>query len=94
MKIKWTKGAQHNLHQIEAYIAKDNPNAALDIILKIIKTVGMLSDNPTMGRTGRIFNTRELIISGTPFIVPYRIKSNQVEIIRILHSSMKWPDSL
>ncbi len=94
MKIKWTKGAKHNLNQIEEYIAQDNPNAALDIILKIIKTVGMLSDNPAMGRIGRIFDTRELVISRTPFIVPYRIKSDQVEILRVLHSSMKWPDFL
>lgn len=85
VRIKWTKGAQNNLNQIEDYIAQDNPKAAVDIILKIIKSVGMLSENPAMGRIGRIFDTRELIINGTPFIVPYRIKSEQIEILRVLH---------
>ena len=94
MKIKWTTGGKHNLNQIEEYIAQDNPNAALNTILKIIKAVGMLADNPAMGKIGRIFDTRELIISGTPFIVPYRIKSDQVEILRVFHSSMRWPDFL
>ncbi|WP_133138538.1 type II toxin-antitoxin system RelE/ParE family toxin [Legionella genomosp. 1] len=94
MRIKWTKGAQSNLNQIEDYIAQNNPKAAVDIVIKIIKTVGMLSENPTMGRTGRIFDTRELIINGTPFIVPYRINSGQIEILRVLHGSMKWPDSI
>lgn len=94
MRIKWTKGAQNNLNQIEDYIAQDNPKAAVDIVIKIIKAVGMLSENPAIGRTGRIFDTRELIINGTPFIVPYRIKSEQVEILRVLHSSTKWPDSM
>jgi len=94
VRIKWTKGAQNNLNQIEDYIAQDNPKAAVDIVIKIIKTVGMLSENPAMGRAGRIFDTRELIVNGNPFIVPYRIKSEQIEILRVLHGSMKWPDSM
>lgn len=94
MRIKWTKGAKNNLNQIEEYIAQDNPQAAVDTVIKIIKTVGMLSDSPAMGKIGRIFDTRELIISGTPFIVPYRIKPEQIEILRVLHGSMRWPDSV
>lgn len=94
MRLKWTVGAKNNLNQIEAYIAKDNPNAAVDTVLRIIHSVELLSDNPTMGKAGRQFETRELIISGTPFIVPYRVKSNQIEILRVLHSAMKWPDSM
>lgn len=94
MRIKWTKGAQNNLHQIEDYIAQDNPKAAVAVVIKIIKTVGVLSENPAMGRIGRIFDTRELIINGTPFIVPYRIKSEQIEILRVLHGSNKWPESM
>ncbi|HAT8623610.1 TPA: type II toxin-antitoxin system mRNA interferase toxin, RelE/StbE family [Legionella pneumophila] len=94
MRIKWTIGAKKNLNQIEEYIAQDNPKAAVDAVIRIINSIGMLSNNPAMGRIGRIFDTRELVISGTPFIVPYRIKSGQIEIIRVLHSSMKWPDSI
>ncbi|CDZ79464.1 addiction module toxin, RelE/StbE family [Legionella massiliensis] len=94
MRIKWTKGAQKNLMQIEEYIARDNPKGAVGVVIKIIKAVGLLSHNPAMGRVGRIFDTRELIISGTPFIVPYRIKSEQIEILRVFHSSMVWPDYL
>lgn len=75
MRIKWTIGAKKNLNQIEEYIAQDNPKVAVDTVIRIINSIGMLSDNPAMGRIGRIFDTRELIISGTPFIVPYRIKS-------------------
>ena len=94
MKIKWTTGASQNLHQIEEYIAQDNAEAAIDIVLKIIKSVELLVDNPSMGRIGRLFNTRELVIGGTPFIVPYRIKSGQIEILRVLHGAMRWPDFL
>lgn len=92
MRIKWTQGARNNLNQIEDYIAQDNPKAAVDVVIKIIKTVELLSNNPAMGRVGRIFDTRELIINGTPFIVPYRIKSEQIEMLRVFHGFMKWPD--
>jgi toxin ParE1/3/4 len=94
LKIQWTIGASQNLKQIESYIAKDNAKAAIDTVLKIIKSVEMLADNPLMGRTGRIFETRELIIKGIPFIVPYQVKQNHIEILRVFHSSRRWPDSV
>ena len=92
MRIKWTKGASQNLNQIEEYIAQDNPQKAVDMVLKIIKSVERLSDNPAMGKIGRLFDTRELIISGTPFIVPYRVRAKQIEILRVFHSAMQWRD--
>jgi len=92
VKIKWTIGAQQNLTQLKEYIAKDNPKAALNTVRKILSAVALLSDNPALGRVGRIFDTRELIVSGTPFIVPYRIRSGQIEILRVLHSAVKWPE--
>ena len=45
-----------------------------------------------IGRPGRVADTRELIISGTPYIVPYRIKGEFVQIITVLHSAQRWPD--
>ncbi len=94
MRIRWTKGAERNLKQVEEYIAHDNPYAAIKIVLKIIKSVEVLIDHPAMGRVGRVIGTRELIISGTPYIVPYRVKEGYVEILRVLHAMMQWPDSL
>ena len=47
---------------------------------------------PHRGRPGRWPGTRELIIPGTPYIVPYRVKGDLVEILRILHGARRWPD--
>lgn len=94
MRIHWTQGARQNLNQIEEYIAQDNPHAAMDTVFRIIKSVETLADHPTMGKIGRIFDTRELIIGGTPFIVPYRVKAGHLEILRVLHSAMRWPEIL
>lgn len=94
MRIQWTKGAERNLKQVEEYIAQDNPRAAIDTVLKIIKSVEALENHPAMGRVDRIFDTRELIIGGTPYIVPYRVKAGHIEILRVLHGAMRWPDFL
>jgi toxin ParE1/3/4 len=94
MRIQWTKGAKYNLKQVEEYIGQDNPQAAIDTVLKIIKSVEALADYPAMGRAGGIFGTRELIISGAPYIAPYRVDDERIIIIRVLHSAARWPDSL
>ena len=50
MQIQWTKGASQNLKQVEEYIAQDNPRAAVDTVLKIIKSVELLVDHPALGK--------------------------------------------
>ena len=94
MRIQWTKGAEQNLKQVEDYIAQDNSQAAITTVLKIIKSVEVLADHPAMGRVGRIFDTRELIIANTPYIVPYRVKEECIQVLRVLHSAMQWPGCL
>ena len=51
-----------------------------------------LREFPALGRPGRVEGTRELIIAGTPYIVPYRVRGDTVEIITVLHSAQRWPD--
>jgi toxin ParE1/3/4 len=45
-----------------------------------------------MGRRGRVAGTRELIVSDTPYIIPYRVRANAVEILRVFHAAGKWPN--
>lgn len=94
MRIQWTKGAKQSLEQIEEYIAQNSPQAAIHTLLKIIKSVAILAVHPEIGRIGRILNTRELIINGTPYIVPYRIKNGYIEILRVQHSAKRFLNHL
>jgi addiction module RelE/StbE family toxin len=91
VKIKWLQNALFDLEEVEAYIAKDNPTAAISTVLKIINSVGYLSKQSGIGRLGRIPGTKELIIHNTPFIVPYRVKDGEVQILRVYHKSRRWP---
>lgn len=74
MQIKWFSDALSDLIEIRNYIKSDKPQTAQNVAKRIIQTVDLLKDNPKMGRQGRRENTRELIISGTPYIIPYMIK--------------------
>ena len=93
MQIVWLKTALKNLDELGAYIAQDNPIAASQMVNLITSQVKQLSTQPAMGRPGRVLGTRELVISNTHYLVPYRIKNNTVEILRVFHTSRKLPES-
>ena len=93
MQIVWLKTALNNLDEISAFIAQDNLIAASQVINLIISQVNLLSAQPAMGRSGRVLGTRELVITNTHYLVPYRIKNNTVEILRVFHTSRKLPDN-
>jgi len=35
-----------------------------------------------------------LVISGTPYILPYRVREDVLEVLRMLRGAMCWPDAL
>lgn len=92
--LKWLRRAERDLDQVEAYIAQDNPRAAVEMVLTIIAAVEQLDAFPGMGRPGRVQGTRELVVAGTPFIVPYRKKGERIEILRVYHAARLWPETL
>lgn len=93
-RIKWLDLAVDDLEEIAVYISQDNPAAARRIVKRLWTAVQSLADQPEIGRPGRIHGTRELIVSDTPFVVPYRVIGSEIEILRVLHGAREWPDSL
>ncbi|MGV8125443.1 MAG: type II toxin-antitoxin system RelE/ParE family toxin [Candidatus Xenobiia bacterium LiM19] len=93
MQIVWTEAASQDLESIAAYIGADKPRAAALQVLRIIDAVeSFLEQNPGTGRSGRVLNTRELVIPGTKYIVAYRVRHRSLQILRVLHGAMKWPE--
>lgn len=92
MKIVWTEPARQDLREIFEYIAEENPNAARALLAEIKKRAILLEDNPQLGRLGRVEGTRELVLAGTHYILPYRFKERQVQILAVFHTSRKWPE--
>ncbi|OIQ86707.1 toxin RelE2 [mine drainage metagenome] len=91
MQVKWLRTALTNLIDEADYIAEENPKAANEFVGQIMGSIEQLAAYPSLGRPGRIFGTRELVVSGYPYIIPYRVKNETVEILRIFHTSRRWP---
>jgi len=94
MKVIWSRRAIAHLAALRQYIARNNPSAARDVAEQILRAVELLQGQPHMGRTGRILRTRELVVPGTPFLIPYRVRGERLELIAVFHGRQKWPEKL
>ena len=92
MLLRWLDDAINDLRVIKAYIAEENPEAARRVIASIRSETGILVNQPTIGRTGRISGTRELVLNQYPYIVAYREQSGEVHVLAVVHTSRRWPE--
>jgi toxin ParE1/3/4 len=94
LKIQWSSTAVADLKSIREYIARDSPAAARKVADRIKQGVSRLRNFPLSGRAGRVPETRELVIPGTPYIAAYTIQGDEVLIAAVLHGRQNWPESL
>ena len=94
MPIVWLPVAVQDVLQIRTFIAEQDPRSAQKVASRIDQAISHLGQMPNIGRQGRIFGTRELPISGTPFLAIYRVREGRVEILRILHGRQPLPESI
>ena len=69
----------------------DSTTTARRVAISIYEGVGALVKFPERGRQGRKPGTRELILSGLPYLAIYRLRGDAVEILRVLHGAQTWP---
>jgi len=93
MEIVWLNRALYDIEAIIAYIESENPPGARSVFARIREESSRLAEFPQIGRPGRIGGTRELVIVGTPFIIPYRVVGQRVEILAVMHGARQWPKS-
>lgn len=94
MRLRWSRRAVRGLASIHDYIAKDSPAAAARVAAAIAEAAQRLETIPLMGRPGRIGDTRELVVPGLPYILPYRVAGEEIQIASVIHTSRKWPEKL
>ena len=94
MTIVWSPRAVKHLAHLREYIARDNPNAANRIASALLEAVERLAKLPNLGRPGRVAGTRELVVPGTPYIIPYRLRGDRLEVVAVFHARQKWSKQL
>ena len=92
MRVRWTGPAFESLRSHADFIAKDDFEQARRLVLRVNEAVERLKQFASLGRPGRLSGSREWIVSGTPYIIPYRIRADTLELLRILHASQEWPE--
>lgn len=94
MKLVWSAFALSDRDGIFTYIEADSPSAAIAVDERIVAATRRLRDFPESGRPGRVTGTRELFITGTPYIAAYQVTGELIRILRVLHGAQQWPDQL
>ena len=92
MRLEWLRQALRNLDDEATYIASDDPAAARLVVQRVLEAVAQLVDQPGLGRPGRVPGTRELVVLRTRYIVPYRVRGESIQILRVFHTSRRLPE--
>lgn len=92
MNLEWSVLALTDREEIFDFLEADNPRAAIALDERIQEQVEQLLSFPQSGRAGRVEGTRELIIAGTPYIAAYRIGTDYIRILRVIHGARLWPN--
>ena len=81
MRVTFEPAARDELDRVFAWIVKDNPRAAFEMVARIEAKVMRLEtpELTNMGRPGLVEGTRELL--EYPYIIVYRVDETQDEIV-------------
>jgi len=91
MRVRWLRTALANVDEEAAHIAADDLAAAQAVVQRVLDAVALLERQPNLGRPGRVPGTRELVVPKTRYIVPYRVRADVIEILRVFHTSRRLP---
>ena len=94
MTVVWSPRAISHLADLRDHIARDNPDAAGRVAMALLAAVERLAEFPNLGRPGRVSGTRELVVPGTPYVIPYRLRGDRLEVIAVFRERQRWPKRL
>jgi toxin ParE1/3/4 len=92
VQLQWTEAAEQDLEQINAYYTEQaGSRIAAGNVLAIISNANTLLEMPNRSRPGRVPNTRELVLQDLPFLLPYRVAGDSIQILRVFHTARQQP---
>jgi plasmid stabilization system protein ParE len=94
VKARWLNAATRSLWLVHAHIAYANPRAAKHVVQRIRSSLSRLASFPESGREGQVAGTRELVVTGLPYLVVYTVGGDRVDILRVFHAAIEWLTSM
>lgn len=83
--VRFSRRALADLAAIHGWLAERNPAAAGQVVVAIEHSVGLLADQPELGRREPSGLGRLLIVPRYRYVIAYRHEGDRVEILYVLH---------
>lgn len=90
MKLVWARRAQHDLLDLQKF-AGLQPLLGNRIADALLNACAQIRSFPDSGRPGRVEGTREVVLTGTPYIAAYKVGDALITILAIIHGARRWP---
>ena len=71
----------------QEYIALTSPLAAQSVVDRVLRAVDHLTAFPESGRIGQIPGTREVVVTGLPYVLVYQYSEDRVDIVAVFHGA-------
>jgi plasmid stabilization system protein ParE len=89
VKLDWTGPALADIRGIDHHLSQYSPEAAAQHLASIIDSADILKSYPAIG-PALDGATRSLRVRHTRYLLIYRIRGAEVEILRVRHDREDW----
>lgn len=83
--IQETKMALSHIDEIATYYENQQSGLGCQFVAYYDQQIEPLKTMPNIGRPGKLFGTRELVLHRFPYFVVYRVRKECIQILRIFH---------
>jgi addiction module RelE/StbE family toxin len=92
VKAEWTDNALEQLWAIHEYIAQNSLEYAQRVVDRLTRRTQQIRDFPLSGRVVPEYNAPQIreVIEG-PYRIIYYIKSDQIDVLAVIHGAQKTP---
>ena len=91
LRVDFTRRAAREYLKGLLHIAADDFWAATLVQDRIEDALALIPKRPHVGRPGAVPGTREFPIGRTSYTIVYRIRSDAIQVLRILHQRRRYP---
>jgi toxin ParE1/3/4 len=91
MRVIIREAAYDDLDRMYAWIAKDRPRSAGEVIGRILESAERLGRFPYMGHVGSVPGTYEWVVRGSPYVLVYEVRATDdlVAVMAVFHGAQE-----
>ena len=86
-EVRFSLEAKDDLEKLKAYIARDNPAVATDVIMCVRKLANVLAAFPHLGKRSEVPDAYKIPVAGSPYLMVYEVREKQLRVLRVYHGA-------